>query len=318
MAADARQSAINTSRIERYRDALQNLPESGGGGCHAALLGVANLGRLAGVNRNQIGQDLAAHVHGTRKVTARERWDAVNKAFDSNTLYVSTRTATPRPAVDGAKLLDAIVKRGGAFDEAALWESSPVRIDWPPERDGIEVLPRLYRPEHHLFLGTRFDFCAGHVLPVSEWITRFERGISIPEHIVPNPLSGKLCPTKDGKRSYRADSCVAQFRLATVEFDTMPRDKQIQFWAGAPLPVVALIDSGGKSIHGWIRVDAANADEWTRRVEEKLFSHLTSVGVDGSCKNESRLSRMPGHFRAEKGRWQRLLFLNPTGGPIIP
>ena len=137
-----------------------------------------------------------------------------------NTLYVSTRTATPRPAVDGAKLLDAIVKRGGAFDEAALWESSPVRIDWPPERDGIEVLPRLYRPEHHLFLGTRFDFCAGHVLPVSEWITRFERGISIPEHIVPNPLSGKSCPTKDGKRSYRADSCVAQFRLATVEFDT--------------------------------------------------------------------------------------------------
>ena len=83
------------------------------------------------------------------------------------------------------------------------------------------------------------------------------------------------------------------------------------------MPVVALIDSGGKSIHGWIRIDAANADEWTRRVEGKLFSRLVAVSVDGSCKNEARLSRMPGHFRAEKSRWQRVLYFNPTGGAVI-
>ena len=76
------QSVLDAARIERYRDALRNLPPSGGGGCHAALLGVANLGRLARSSREQVARDLAAHVHGTRKVTPREIEDAVNKAFD--------------------------------------------------------------------------------------------------------------------------------------------------------------------------------------------------------------------------------------------
>jgi hypothetical protein len=82
--------------------------------------------------------------------------------------------------------------------------------------------------------------------------------------------------------------------------------------------VVALLDSGGKSIHGWIRIDAENAGQWEERVEVKLFDILTAVGADKACKNESRLSRMPGHFRSEKGRWQRLIYLNPVGGPVIP
>jgi RecA-family ATPase len=98
----------------------------------------------------------------------------------------------------------------------------------------------------------------------------------------------------------------------------MPLEQQIQFWAGAPVPVVALIDSGGKSIHGWVRIDAANADEWVRRVENRLFALLTAVGADGACKNEARLSRMPGGIRAETGRCQHLLYLSPAGGPVLP
>lgn len=223
-----------------------------------------------------------------------------------------------RPAVDGAKLLNAIVERGAAFGEAELWEASPVRTDWSPEDDATEVLRRLYRPEERLFIGMRYEADAEHVLPVSEWISRFERGIAIPEHIGPNPLSGEQGQTKDGKPSYRADACVARFRFAVVEFDTMPPERQFQFWAGVKLPVVALLDSCGKSVHGRVRIDAPNADGWTLRVESKLFSLLSAIGADASCRNESRLSRMPGHYRTEKGRFQRLLYLDPVGGPVIP
>ena len=148
-------------------------------------------------------------------------------------------------------------------------------------------------------------------------LTRFEHGAEIPEHIIPNPLTGEQGQTKDGKPSYRADSCVAQFRFAVVEFDELPREQQIRFWAGVKLPVVALLDSGGKSVHGWIRIDAADAADWQQRVEGKLFAMLTAIGADGACKNEARLSRMPGHYRAEKQRWQRILYLNPTGGQVI-
>lgn len=312
---------MKTNARERYHDSLRNIPPSGGGGCHRALLGVANLGRRAGVGRDQIAQDLAAHVHGTRTVTGAEVAAAVNKAFDStspNTPYVNTRAATPPAAVDGEKLLNAVVERGAIISEADLWELSPVRIHWPPACDATEILRLLYRPEEQLFIGTRHDAGAEHVLPVSEWIRRFEHRIAVPEHIIPNPLTGEQGHTKEGKPSYRADSCVRAFRFAVVEFDTMPRERQINFWAGVPLPVVALLDSGDKSIHGWIRIDAINAHEWTRRVENKLFAFLIALGADGACKNEARLSRMSGHFRAEKGRWQRLLYLNPAGGPVLP
>jgi hypothetical protein len=306
---------------DRYLAALRDMPPSGGGGCHTALLRVANFGRQAGLNPDQIARDLADHAHGTRTVTGGEIRAAVAKAFDSlSTIvpYANARTARPGPLVDGAKLLKSIVERGAAFTEVDLWEASPERIDWPPEHDATELLQRLYAPEDLLFIGARYDTGAANVLAVSEWIERFERSGLIPEHIIPNPLTGKEGLTKDGKASYRADSCVAQFRFAVVEFDTLPREQQIQFWAGVKLPVVALLDSGGKSVHGWIRIDAANANEWTRRVESKLFDILTVLGADGACKNEARLSRMPGHFRAEKDRWQRLLYLDPVGGPIIP
>jgi hypothetical protein len=298
--------------IDRYHYALENIPPSGGGGCHAALLGIANLGRAANVSREQIATDLAAHVHGTRPVTAKEIQEAIRKAFDTE----PPRRLTPRVAVDGEKLLSTVLERGIDFTEATLFDASPVRIDWTVDRDGIEVLSRLYSPEERLFLGTKHDAGAQHVQTVAEWIRRFERGF-VPEHIVPNPLTGKQGAKKDGGLSYRADACVEKFRFAVLEFDSMPREQQIWFWAGVKLPVAALIDSGGKSIHAWVRIDAEDANEWTERVEEKLFDILTAVGIDKTCKNEARLSRTPGHLRDGK-RPQRVLYLAPEGKPVQP
>jgi hypothetical protein len=300
---------------DRYSEALRNLPPSGGGGCHAGLLSAANLGRIAGLSREQIERDLEAHVHGTRKVTRKEIAEAVDKAFNTPGNSTWRRTA-PQPTIDGKKLLDFILKRGAKFTEKQLRDASPVQIDWKPKRDAVETLYRLYCHADHLFIGTRYDAGPEHVLPVSEWLARFERGAAVPEYIIPNPLTGQQGFTNDDKPSWRADLCVTRFCFAVIEHDQMPRDQQIQFWAGVPLPIVALIDSGGKSIHGWVRMDADNAEGWTERVEDKLFTYLEAVGVDGQCKNEARLSRMPGHFRTEKGRFQRVLYLNPKGGSI--
>ena len=152
----------------------------------------------------------------------------------------------------------------------------------------------------------------------SEWITCFEGGTPVPEHIIPNPLTGEQGKTKDGKPSYRADVCVARFPFAVIEFDAMPREQQIQFWGGVALPVIALIDSGGKSIHGWVRTNATDAGEWERDIENDLFGMLMPMGIDGACRNEARLSRMPGHFRTEKDRWQRVLYLDPYGDAVTP
>jgi hypothetical protein len=84
---------------------------------------------------------------------------------------------------------------------------------------------------------------------------------------------------------------------------------------------VALIDSAGKSIHAWLDVQklapVSTSEEWEKNIKNRLYDRLlTPLGVDGACSNPARLLRLPGHFREEKGKYQRLLWLSPEGRPI--
>ncbi len=109
------------------------------------------------------------------------------------------------------------------------------------------------------------------------------------------------------------DANVTAHRFALVEIDCIPIDTQLALFAKLALPISALIHSAGKSIHAWVRVEAANADEY-RAAVAKLLALLARFGVDGKNKNPSRLSRLPGVTRtigATGDGLQDLLFLNP-------
>jgi hypothetical protein len=106
-----------------------------------------------------------------------------------------------------------------------------------------------------------------------------------------------------------------------AEFDTLSREDQIRFWSAVKLPIVALIDSGRRSIHAWIDVQklatVETSDQWETEIKGRLYDRLlTPLGVDGACSNPARLSRLPGHYREEKQAWQRLLWLSPEGRSI--
>lgn len=95
------------------------------------------------------------------------------------------------------------------------------------------------------------------------------------------------------------NSNVVDFRHTLVESDDMELGKQIAIIRKLMLPVVALVYSGGKSIHAVIRVDARTKDEYVKRVN---FIYETceknGLTLDTQNKNPSRLSRMPGVTRA--------------------
>jgi len=58
-------------------------------------------------------------------------------------------------------------------------------------------------------------------------------------------------------------------------------------------------------------------EQWQAQIKTRLYDRiLTPLGIDGACSNPARLSRLPGHFRSEKGAWQRLLWLSAEGRPI--
>ena len=103
-----------------------------------------------------------------------------------------------------------------------------------------------------------------------------------------NPLDGKGVKNEN----------VTDYRYALVESDSMPLERQNAVIRELELPVAIMVYTGGKSIHAIVRIDAASYDEYRKRVDY-LYSVCRKNGldIDKSCRNPSRLSRMPGVMR---------------------
>jgi RecA-family ATPase len=104
-----------------------------------------------------------------------------------------------------------------------------------------------------------------------------------------------------------SDSGVSAFRHVLVEMDEKTKDEQWTILKDSKLPLSVVIDSGGKSLHGWVRVDAANKEEWGER-RDVVYRHLEALGIDPKNKNASRFSRLAGVMR--DGKEQKLLAIN--------
>ena len=106
-----------------------------------------------------------------------------------------------------------------------------------------------------------------------------------------------------------SDKEVTRLDYVLVESDNMSIEEQKKLLISLKLPIVALLESGGKSIHAIVRVDANDLTEYKQRTTF-LFDWLAkhSFPVDGANKNPARLSRLPGAMR--NGKLQRLLATN--------
>ncbi|MBN1664010.1 MAG: hypothetical protein JW943_10460 [Deltaproteobacteria bacterium] len=190
--------------------------------------------------------------------------------------------------------------------------------------DAILLLETLYNLTDLIWIGERHQagIIGDTIRTAAEWINHFRDGGKSGPHIIINPLTGIPAPTKTGeKTTLRGDGNVASYPHCIAEFDNLSRDEQIRFWSAVKLPIVALIDTGGKSIHAWLDVQKLaqvdTATQWEAQIKSRLYDQiLTPLGVDAACSNPARLSRLPGHFRKEKQAWQRLLWLAPEGRAI--
>lgn len=106
-----------------------------------------------------------------------------------------------------------------------------------------------------------------------------------------------------------ADINVTDYRYVLVESDSLPLERQNALIRELELPVVTLTYTGGKSLHAVVRIEASSREEYKKRVAY-LFEICRKNGleVDKSCKNPSRLSRLPGVMR--NGKKQFLIDTN--------
>jgi RecA-family ATPase len=149
--------------------------------------------------------------------------------------------------------------------------------------------------------GKWFPASKGIFLTRAEWITKF---------FGPGALgAAKFAGTESGawirinpfaKDDFTGtDGAVASYRNVLVEFDKKPKEEQLAIFQQSNLPISLLVDSGGKSIHAWVRVDAESKAQWEER-RNTVYEYLSDHEPDPQNKNPSRWSRLGGIMRGDK------------------
>ena len=349
-----------TRHREAFYEACRNLPPPGSG-CHAALLGAANHGILAGLTEADIFRELRQAIKpGSRTVSDREIWEAIAKAKSDTGHRISRQHypgMTPQERFDAAAIQKAadilaedkagalalrkkkIAEGGGEQSpfNADIWEASDPHPGsgyeqyTAPAADMLLFLREAYQPGDYLYIVDDLEkprrMQADYVKTVSEWITFFQAALNKGHNLfMPFFCVNPLLETPDENGSFRNDRQVKSFKYALIEADATPDkplEQQIAILKALKLPIVSLVFSGGKSVHALLNVtqyagrQITSQADWDRIIKDGLFTQLKPMGFDPQTKNPSRLSRLPGIFRPEKGRWQMLLYVNRQGGRIL-
>lgn len=91
---------------------------------------------------------------------------------------------------------------------------------------------------------------------------------------------------------------VTSYRYTLLESDAMSTGRQKAILEQLELPIVAMVYSGGKSVHAIVKVDAGSYPEYRDRVDFIYkIAQKNGFKVDSQNRNPSRLSRMPGIMR---------------------
>ena len=184
---------------------------------------------------------------------------------------------------------EAIIRDNGGL--ADLWELSHPRIEDNAQHTK-EIIDRIFPGNPLLCCGKssqEFD-----TRPREDW-----RGeLSALALIVPSPMSAIEGVTKEGKPSKHTLSNTADRRFLICEFDTGTPDKLADEHAalllhlGTFAPLVCVLHSGGKSLHGWFYVQGQPDAK-----VEKFFRYAVSLGADRATWTRSQFVRMPDGMR---------------------
>lgn len=220
-------------------------------------------------------------------------------------------------------LIDQIVRSG--FGVVDLWERSPLRFD--------DELSRVQQIIDNLFPGNPW-LCVGKTKYVfatrrrEVWRGHLDR-LSF---MVPNPMAEVHGLTQDGKWSEHSKQATARRVYLIVEFDFAEFDKdrretkwtpQIRAWRAdgisiadacaalhwhlaERMPLVCVVSSGGKSLHGWFYVFRQDEDH----LRAIFMNYAVQLGADKQLWCRSQFTRVPDGQR-ENGKRQTAYYFDP-------
>lgn len=119
--------------------------------------------------------------------------------------------------------------------------------------------------------------------------------------------NGALIGLNPKARKTNSDKDCSAFRHLLVESDTHSLEQQWAILCASRLPISAVIFSGDKSLHAWVRLDAKDKADFDAKAN-KVFSFNLLRDFDRKARNAGRLTRLPAVARGEKV--QRVIALN--------
>jgi hypothetical protein len=147
---------------------------------------------------------------------------------------VSDAIELPEPMTDGTR----------AFIRAAFAEGEGIRIAVARFNDEQKEIPK----------------DSGVVLSREEWLRKLDDAKGNPNKFLKtSERNGIFVSVNPMKLGGSKDSDVTAFRHALLEFDNISIHEQWGIIIASRIPCAAVISSGGKSIHAWVKVEARTA-----------------------------------------------------------
>ena len=200
--------------------------------------------------------------------------------------------------------------------ESILYYRSPYKFPVHPVAQTRDFLEGMFLPDDLLFIAPRVEMSKtlqpSYIKPASvcaSFFPQFQPGYPIEtsercsslQYITPCTFTGN--PNAEG--SYISGDCRQRVDYMVVEFDDVPLVEQRRYWLGViderKIPVCALIFSGNKSYHAWIRIPdnltLNDSDDYISNAYRHMFA---AIGADESKKGKGTRVRLPGSIRRDK------------------
>ncbi len=249
---------------------------------------------------------IAAANHQFRSNIGKEEWGTKSRTQIPRKPTAAERVA--RQALDEAAARAASLERRSqialpqilqefALDPADLWEASPVRLLGGPDNDW-RLLLSLFHTDDVVWIGFLYHSGklkhARNFRPVSEWLTHAR---------APGPLVVPACFKADSFA--RTNDNITARRFLVVESDDLSKGESCAVfqWARQFMRLRAVVDTGGKSLHGWFDLPPED-------LLKDLATVLPQLGADEKVLRPSQPVRLPGFPRVEKGTTQALIYLD--------
>jgi len=295
------------------REMLESCPSTGDG-VHLWLFRVARVMHPYFEDKNEIVSRIEAATSGCgRDVPLGE----IEAAVANSEAYawqpgrrVVVRPAT-RPTWPSANQEQVEAIAGEGIGLVDLWGASPVHF--VDDECAEEIVDVLFPGNPLICCGKRIDtdFGTGRR---EEWRGKLARQ----QFIVPSPMTAEEGQRKSGTGiSPRTLENTGPRRFLVIEFDHGHTDTHaaVLWHLGKLAPLVLVVHSGGKSLHGWFAC-AGQPEEKVLR----FMRYAVSLGADPATWTRCQFVRMPGGMRppGKNNKWaqrQQVFHFNPENLP---